>query len=325
MKSTPFIFAQNSVFKNALVASQVVFCVSCSERNTGSNILANLTSQNISLSAKQNSLVRTQLDIRLLQLKSWAVRCEGAVAKDKCDVGDALLFDGILCLSGEAASCVAVRNAQGPDGRMWRAQTRIGKESVNSFSRDMSLGVLAYLVATKDVQLALQWMNWIQNHDGKTCSRATDNRCSFTPGFWNLFGDVWKYLGLPKTSEMENDFVSDVLTLPLQVSVAPSGYPMHLLGVNLLIRKAMNASSLSSRTAASILLAREPQNPFFQYLSSASHQDISLELLKKCPESKPPFSNQWSFERANSEQSWLSSMGWECIALINFLRSRERD
>ncbi|NBO38908.1 hypothetical protein EBU99_10035, partial [bacterium] len=146
---------------------------------------------------------------RRSQIQGWSIRCGVSASKDDCEVGDAVLFNGLLCLAGDELSCEAVRRSQGSDGRMWRAEFRLARDAVNSFSRDMAVGVLAYLVATRDTDLAKRWMVWIEQNDYRLCRESTDNRCDFTPGFWTLFRDVWEFLGLPLNEKMQSVVLDD--------------------------------------------------------------------------------------------------------------------
>jgi hypothetical protein len=89
-----------------------------------------------------------------------------------CEDGDMTLFNGLLCASGEKQGCDGVAGSQqikdSDKGRWWRSPRRIGWDSTNghdvSFSPDQALGVLHYIVATKDVAAFDQWIDWINNH-----------------------------------------------------------------------------------------------------------------------------------------------------------------
>lgn len=89
-----------------------------------------------------------------------------------CDDGDMTLFNGLLCASGEKQGCDGVASSQqmndSDKGRWWRSPRRIGWDSTNghdvSFSPDQALGVLHYIVATKDVAAFDQWVAWINSH-----------------------------------------------------------------------------------------------------------------------------------------------------------------
>lgn len=256
------------------------------------------------------------------QIQNWSIRCGFSVAKDNCGVGDAALFNGLMCFSGDELACEAVRRSQGSDGRMWRSELRVAGDAVNSFSRDMALGVLAYLVTTRDTGLGQRWMTWIEQNDQRLCRESSDNRCVITPGLWSLFRDVWTYLGLPLTRSMDQVLLLDSSFLTLmQAQFAPLGFEVHLTAVSLLLRYKMGQKSETLTSLASALVTRQPTNPFFVYLSEGpSHRTVRLTHAW-CPTSAPAYKYEWSFERNSGESPWLRSMGWECVMLINLLES----
>lgn len=273
------------------------------------------------LSAKPSDrlLMMALLLERQNEIRRWARRCGVSVAKENCEVGDAALFNGLMCLSGDELSCEGIRRSQGSDGRMWRAEYRVAADAVNSFSRDMALGVLAYLVKTRDRELALRWMNWIESNDFRLCRESSDNRCSFTPGFLTLFREVWEFIGLPATPQMRAAVFEDSVMALLQARFAPAGFEMHLAGVNALIRKSMGQDSPTLNSLTDALTVRQPLNPFFGYLALGARAQVVQQTLDWCPQSYPEERAEWSFERDEANKPWQRSMGWECVMLINFM------
>lgn len=90
-----------------------------------------------------------------------------------CDDGDATLFNGLLCASGDQRGCNAVKNSQTADGRFWRSPRRaetnnLGKgDTVKeelSFSPDQDLGVLLYVVSTGDTGALQRWLDWLERN-----------------------------------------------------------------------------------------------------------------------------------------------------------------
>lgn len=271
------------------------------------------------LSAKSDDGALVRLRTLHKQTTMWSLRCGASVSKERCDVGDAALFNGLLCLSGDQLSCEAVRRSQGSDGRMWRSEIRVAADAVNSFSRDMAMGVLAYLVATKDVSLASRWMTWIESNNWRLCRESSDNRCDFSPGFWSLFRDVWQYLRLPLNQQMDTAILDDSLLALLQSQFAPEGYELHLSAVNLLIRKSMGQKSTTLDALARALTTRQNLNPFFAYLSEGGTPRTQENLFQWCPDTAPYERTEWSFERTEGDLPWERSMGWECLMLMNFI------
>jgi hypothetical protein len=119
---------------------------------------------------------------RAVWWRQKAFFCEGSGLKfpskyksadaSQCDDGDMTFFNGLLCASGEKAGCDAVATSQqhkdSDKGRWWRSPRRIGWDSTNghdvSFSPDQALGVLHYIIATKDAGAFDEWVTWIDTH-----------------------------------------------------------------------------------------------------------------------------------------------------------------
>jgi len=102
--------------------------------------------------------------------KRW--KAEG---NDKiCDVGDMVLFNSLLCYSGDVSACDAVRRSQDNTGRWWRSPMHVDANgnptnypgSKYSFSKDHTLGVLLYFVTTPDRETARAqaraWLRYMQ-------------------------------------------------------------------------------------------------------------------------------------------------------------------
>ncbi|MBV30664.1 MAG: hypothetical protein CL504_08520 [Actinobacteria bacterium] len=275
-----------------------------------------------------------------------AFLCDGKFPSKKraggdCDDGDSTLFNGLLCVSGESLGCEAVKNAQAPDGQWWRSPRKkdgFSRYSRNSFSRDMSMGVLLYLVETKDVQAAGKWLAWIEDnkrcilensavgcviYDYTMCHNNHYFGCSITPVMWGIMREVWAYLGLPMHSMMRSKIVeiSDRGLVAGTRFITPDGYQLHLAGVKSLLKRIMNVRHSQQDALNEVLLERQPDNIFFRYLTAQPHQEIYREIISTCP-SEETFSgdlNQWAWERDTREAAWSSSMLWDCIFISNLL------
>ena len=272
--------------------------------------------------------------------------CGSTPSKEDCDDGDSIIFNGLLCMSGEETACASVRASQDGSGQFWRSPRRnpgnLGQE--NSFSRDQTLGALLYIVKTRDIDAAQRWLGWI--NDNKTCSvknpfnpRAcvvhlyrvcrddSDGRCTMTPATWALFKRVWDYLGLPAHKEMNKNETLDVSDLEIAaLDRQPRGYTLHLEAVSSFLRLTMRSSVERSRTIASKVYEKDPGNPFFQILVEGPTPSVTEKVLAYCP--KPGQDNefrrfQWSWERDSDQQPWLESMGWDCVFMANLSRNYE--
>jgi hypothetical protein len=268
-----------------------------------------------------------------------APTCAGSPSKDDCDDGDTTLFNGLLCGSGDARGCDAVRAAQGADGRFWRSPRRrdgnLGQP--NSFSRDMTLGVLVYLAQTRDAGAAQRWLAWIDQNRACTlrnpfgtkclipgmyrvCTDDDNGRCTIDPGLWALMGRVWSALGLPLHSEMNRWAGWDNDLEKFLTDFTDPGYQLHLKAVAVFVRERLGISAGWRHDQASTFVDKQPLNPFFRYLRDGATDEVTDDVLALCPQagSTAP-RTQWAWERSDDGQAWLQSMDWDCIFMANLL------
>lgn len=264
---------------------------------------------------------------------SFAPRCEGYPAKELCDDGDSTLFNGLLCFSGISLGCEAVAQAQDAEGRWWRSPRRVVDNlgESNSFSRDMALGVVFYLLATKDIERAELWLQWIEHHrpcvitnlDGRCalpglhrlCTDDDDQRCTITPNLWATLDRLWAYIGLEPTSLMKQYRDIDRDLLENGAETIEAGYQLHLHSLQLWVRKVTGHFGDEAEKAVRIIAEREEKNPFFRYLNGDVDQEVTELLLELCPKpGHPPVKmHQWAWERAVDGKAWEESMGWDCL------------
>lgn len=249
------------------------------------------------------------------QIHEWASLCQGAASKQNCDDGDALLFNGLLCSTGmNDFACEAVRNSQSSDGRVWRSPRRVLKDTKNSFSRDMSLGVLLYAVQSKDVAYFSRWRDYT-NSIHRLCPDATDNRCQITPRMRRTYVMVEEFL---KHAEVKEQ-LSDHYDLLISAGMNQPGYTLHLVGVHIYLRFLFGHNGETLQRAARSLYNRQPKNLFFAYLANANSDEVWHQFLDQDPGVMPARLHQWQFERSDEEQAWEESMGWDRIFLIDLI------
>jgi hypothetical protein len=265
----------------------------------------------------------------------------GSPSKEDCDDGDMALFNGLLCASGEAAGCDAMRRSQGEDGRFWRSPARVdgNRGKKNSFSRDMAMGVFVYLATTRDQEAASRWLHWIEKNrpcvlkkpfsDGclirgphRLCRDDEDFRCTITPSVWAMFHMVWERLDLEPTEEMSfHASYFDDIADPL-AAFTPDGYPSHLVGVHAFLEQILEREGGAGPELAERLADDQPENPFFLYLRDGKTDAVAKQVLALCPavENGTDFpKHQWSWERATDTHAWEESMGWDCLFMARLL------
>jgi len=107
----------------------------------------------------------------------------------KCNDGDSVLFNGLMCAVGDQRGCEAVKASQAPDGRWWRSPRKMkeaGPEggSETTFSNDHSRGAMLYIAEKRDKDALMRWIRWIDGNgrylavDPRFCG---DDRCAFKP------------------------------------------------------------------------------------------------------------------------------------------------
>jgi len=259
-------------------------------------------------------------------VRTWALKCEGGIACGETDervpdAGDSMLWGGLLCASGEQDQCEAVKASQNSDGQIFRNPGL--SRGKNDSSRDMLLGYLHYLSATKDTDGAKALLNYIVKNDYKLCTNATDNRCSvnkvINAAIWGSMRRVWQHIGLTPTSDMEDSKLTDESIVAFQSKFSAEGYELHLVAVELLLRQVTRSYSNTLANAAQRLAERQPNNPYFEFVANGQTEKAARLTLEKCPSTLDHIRKQWSWQREEDEKAWLVSKGWECIYIANLL------
>lgn len=295
-----------------------------------------LSPENIGPQREPPEIPRTPLEKAMIYWRNQGALCAGYPSKEECDDGDATLFNGLLCAAGEPIGCDAVAAAQGGDGRWWRSPRRVGDNAGqdNSFSRDMSLGVLLYLQTTRDEVRAKSWLKWINDNRPcsiknpvtggcsvwglyRVCRDDVANRCSLTPTMWSMFSTVWGQMGWSKHNEMNVHSGAYDSFAAKEAEQTDLGYALHLKAVQAFLQLRRQPQHAVARTVVGTLNKRQGDNPFFQWLNHGATPDWEAYLLSLCPSAERPTRrlHQWSWERDTAEKAWEESMGWDCLFL----------
>lgn len=264
------------------------------------------------------------------QILRWAPKCTDNGASFPCEVkgdgyessGDSMLWMGLLCLSGQTEICGLVPRSFDSDGTAYRSPAKEHWPNGN-FSRDMLIGYFAYLVQSPSQSLlATRFHDRVVDSGYLLCDNATDNRCDIGPVqyrvLWAIWGQIWDRMGLEKTFDMEQADLGDDTILSISAYGSP-GFQLHLVGTELLLRRKLSTWTNKTSQAANTLRNRQPENPFFEYVAKGPTKRAAELTLKYCPREKQYDSHQWSWQRADYEQAWKASMGWECIFMANLL------
>jgi hypothetical protein len=242
--------------------------------------------------------------------------------------GDMVLFNSLLCYSGYMPSCTAISESQATDGRWWRSPLHVNapiRAASGSFSKDHAVGLLLYFVTNHDAEAASKWFDWIVSESRdqfppvyRVCEKQ---HCTITPTLYSLMYKVWRYLGLEPSANMKT-FKNFATDSDLAVEAGRlNGFELHVKGVMALL-----LDRLGERPEKLIetIVARQPDNPFFQFLARQNPSGIAENVLTKCKaiardDYPDNAGNQWSWERDTAENAWETSMGWDCIFMANAL------
>jgi hypothetical protein len=234
---------------------------------------------------------------------------------NNCDSGDSVIFAGLSCLSG-GRNCETVKASQGPNGRFWRSPSRVEKDTAPTFSRDQAKGVMAYLIATKDKQVANKWLEYIRSQNSRMCPDGVSH-CALSAPSWSLLGDVWRHIGLSPTANMETHRVADD-AIRIYEAKNNSGYRLHLVALDSWLRREAGRGDRIDDKVTAILHSRQARNPFFAYLAGDFVASARL-TLEKCANSPSGSRRQWAWQREESERAWENSQGWDCVFMLDLL------
>ena len=233
-------------------------------------------------------------------------------SKTKFVNGNSRLFEGLLCSSGEQRSCDVIKDMQDKYDFMCRSWEHClkGDTLLNASSRDEFLGELLFWTTTKYYNNVPD-NNYINN--GKICKNASDRRCSV-----NIYQNRAFYSILHKLGRISTSAPYAQLYTLLQAKKAPTGYKLHLQAVMVYLYQLNNICEELCIEAAKILIKRQPQNEFYQYLAGYHKKatDIFLEHTKYLTYVKQ---GQWWSQRSSSEEAWLSGNAANTIFLGNLL------
>lgn len=255
--------------------------------------------------------------------RSWAKTCSGGVTCFDGSDGDSTIYAGIACLSGQAGQCAAVRSSQSADGKLWRAPDRVHVDTSDSSSRDMLLGGLAYIVATKDTAFATNLVSYIHAHGDKLCEDASDNRCDVgLPVYsevWGTMAHVWQYIGLEPDSTMKLGTFGDSEILAFESEFSPTGYQEHLPMVEILIRQRIGGWNSDLAGASASVAGAQTLNPFYELVAHGPTQLAAKLTIDECSGPEPQHKDYWTWQEDDTRQVWTSRNGWDCITMIGFL------
>lgn len=244
-------------------------------------------------------------------------------------------ISGPYCLLGDTDRCEDVRTSQDPETGAWYRnayQRRFPSSETGQplFSRDEFLGVMAYLVKTKDTAAAEKWLRFIAENPRKRSSIlakvkikrevvdfcppdgpvAADDRCEMRADSWALMGRVYRHIGISDARMKElggplyrkmkawKPLESAIANLSARTVPAVGGgsYQEGLQATHLLVLRYMDAGDgiLDRNTARVIDRRTMKASPYYHWLALGGHaSEYGASLIKKfCPVERPRYGRQ---------------------------------
>jgi len=229
--------------------------------------------------------------------------------KESHSDGDSMMWSGLMQAAGDSSSSTGIKMCQSEDGRMWRSPDRKHNQPTNSFSRDMALGFILYIQASRDYEMANKWINYIRS-TGYLFPKveSSDTRHIITPAIWWAMSYAGIEVGL---FYKLTRFLLKPYNL-LEIMWAPKGYALHLKAVICLLLAIH--SNKRDYISGKMLLRREPSNPFFMWLAGDKESALlTSNKYKSTHDISPGHCSQWAWQRTDSEEAWRDSMGWDFV------------
>ena len=236
----------------------------------------------------------------------------GSAQEIKDAGGDSLLWAGLLQLSGED-HVNAILACQSNDGRFWRSPRLKENDPINSFSRDMAIGLISAAMVSLPVASALQrWVDFTVKNKYMAANDATDNRELMTPQIYWLASHVpgvrvpWYFRATRRLLPVY---------LLFACMSAPRGFQLHLVACMVFILQMRYGGGY--RITAKVLNRRHNNNLFFMWL--AGQQDSTqISLMKsKADSGTQGLGSQWCWERSDAMEAVKDSMGHDLQFILN--------
>ena len=191
------------------------------------------------------------------------------------DYGDTDLYTNLLCLSGQRELCLP--------------PTRLSIDS-----RDMAVGLVAYLATTKDAET----LNVFKDHFK---SSVCFDECTKTRTIEDLLARV----GIHNQRRLGSGLIeAELLT---EAQTAPAGYQLRLVADKVIVYHKLGLHFTSR--IGKILYHRQSCNPYFRWLAYGSYDLKQLDVVGS--------NKYWRFSPSCAEVDVKMTNHWNEIYLIN--------
>jgi hypothetical protein len=263
-----------------------------------------------------------------------------------------VLFNGLLCASGDSRGCDAVRDSQDLTSGQWFRNPQYFRGGIvdpghgADFSPDMALGVELYLIQSRDTNAAWKWLIWLDSispcHNrvlGKCLDIIPPNfcegsRCPMTPGDAPTLAATIEFLqsnaALPSLKQLPNGVLEGFLgTWAGQYGevwkfyggiLSNCGYPQHLEATSILLLRKLGIHVLDPDAqfiaSASCNNGNGFGNAFYDFLAFGQTDQVLADILASCPgpsQSRQSLPSTWHWETTVADPTWKMPDFWDCI------------
>jgi hypothetical protein len=101
-----------------------------------------------------------------------------------------------------------------------------------------------------------------------------------------------------------------------------AGFPRHLVGVEIMLFRALGAGSPTVDRAAEVIANSDGGNPFFMYLAGKPSEQVAARLLALGPHDEatiPAKREDWAWQRKPEDEAWKRSNLWDFVFISRLL------
>lgn len=290
------------------------------------------------------------LDAHFAYAKSEQIYSENGLAfpagfrNGKVEDADMAIFGGLLCRAGIEQGCSLIQNAQDTNGRFYRSPRRVGEADLPNkatFSGDQLKGIIHYMTVSADRQRLEKFLVYLKSQPTSvpsqnlrlesgysSCPNGPPNFTCLLIGYdWFAMRKLSENFGLQwalptNLREIEQAYDFDIDDLVWEALITNNGYRLHLIANMAWSLKSIGVRHPSLDKTLGIIAAREPENPFFNYLILGRDKRVQRLADEQCSTVNTSEKRyDWTWQRATSTEAWKDSMGWDCVFIYKLLDS----
>jgi hypothetical protein len=249
-------------------------------------------------------------------IKAETVRIRPLLSTKEFEVsGDALISSGLMTLADEEWACDVVRRSQFEDGSFARSPAHRDAGD-RDFSRDQGLGVLMAIQSNcLSLEQTLKFVRFLNSNGGRLSTKFDEK--SKTSSYYRKLIEVVTRTWIEGSSSAWG-------TAGIGVGAwFNKDYALHLDSISLYLYDRNNISTLAMASARHALIKRQPDNPWFRFVTGDRNTSASqlLPLLRGFDPVKVPVDwLDWMWQRPTEQWGTKTfANGWDLILLGELL------